>query len=181
MHFFLISQIPVLKDLPVGQNFQDHCYTIVGPYPSEISLNPDRDITPQAATSFLLDGSGVIAAPAGLAGQAFFKSSKAVPDYADLQLVQFGVANYCALPRDMHRFFGINENKLKKWLNPGCQSDAVFPVIILNRPKSVGTLTLASSNPHHIPRLNPNYLSHPDDIEALLEGPNHVALLCFRM
>lgn len=133
-------------------------------------MNPDRDITPQAVTDFLLAGNGVIAAPAGLTGQAFLKSSKAVPDYSDLQLVQFGVCNYCALPRDLNRFFGINQNKLKKWLNPRCQRDAVFPVIILNRPKSVGELTLVSKNPHDAPNINPKYLSHPDDIEALLEG-----------
>lgn len=52
------AQIPVVQDLPVGDNLQDHTYTIVGPFPKTPSLNPDRDITPQAAASFLVDGSG---------------------------------------------------------------------------------------------------------------------------
>ena len=40
----------------------------------------------------------------------------------------------------------------------------------LLHPKSTGTISLQSSNPLVHPIINPNYLSHPDDIEALVEG-----------
>ncbi|CAL8076415.1 unnamed protein product [Orchesella dallaii] len=164
--------IPVVMDLPVGHNLQDQAYTIVGPFLKSPSLNPNRDITPQAAASFLLSGSGAIAAPAGLAGIAFFKSPYAKPSYADLELVQFSVALYPELPRDLNRFFGIRESLLDSWFNPYHlqNTDARFLVLWVGRPKSVGQLRLASSNPEDNPIMDPQYLKHPEDSEALLYG-----------
>ncbi|ODM91499.1 Glucose dehydrogenase [FAD, quinone] [Orchesella cincta] len=165
-------KIPVVKDLPVGTNLQDHTYTIVGPFMKTPSLNPNRDVTAQAAAEFLLSGNGALAAPAGLAGVGFFKSPFAQPDYADLQVVQFAVALYPELPRDLNKFFGIKTQLLDNWFNPYHKqnTDARFLVLWLGRPKSTGTLTLASTNPQDNPNIDPQYLAHPDDAEALLHG-----------
>jgi len=38
------------------------------------------------------------------------------------------------------------------------------------RPKSRGTLTLASHNPYDAPLIDPNFLSHPDDLDILMKG-----------
>jgi len=38
------------------------------------------------------------------------------------------------------------------------------------RPKSRGTVRLASSNPEDQPLIDPNFLSHPDDIKTSIEG-----------
>ncbi|KDC50027.1 GMC family oxidoreductase [Pseudoalteromonas fuliginea] len=38
------------------------------------------------------------------------------------------------------------------------------------RPKSRGTITLADNNPRSAPLIDPNYLSHPDDLAAMLAG-----------
>ena len=40
---------------------------------------------------------------------------------------------------------------------------------LLLHPKSRGSVTLRSPNPLHNPVIQPNYLTHPDDIAALLE------------
>ena len=40
----------------------------------------------------------------------------------------------------------------------------------LLHPKSTGTITLASSDPFAAPLIDPRYLSHPEDIRALVEG-----------
>jgi choline dehydrogenase-like flavoprotein len=46
---------------------------------------------------------------------------------------------------------------------------------VLLRPKSVGTVTLKSKNPFDPPVLDPNCLSHPDDVELMVKGepPNN--------
>ncbi|TMN96522.1 GMC family oxidoreductase N-terminal domain-containing protein [Pseudoalteromonas sp. S558] len=38
------------------------------------------------------------------------------------------------------------------------------------RPKSRGTITLADNNPRSAPLIDPNYLSHPDDLTVMLAG-----------
>ncbi|MDC3211938.1 GMC family oxidoreductase N-terminal domain-containing protein [Pseudoalteromonas distincta] len=38
------------------------------------------------------------------------------------------------------------------------------------RPKSRGTITLADNNPRSAPLIDPNYLSHPDDLAVMLAG-----------
>ena len=40
----------------------------------------------------------------------------------------------------------------------------------LLRPKSRGRIHLKSSNPHDHPIIEPNYYTHPDDVESMVEG-----------
>ena len=47
---------------------------------------------------------------------------------------------------------------------------SVMATTMVVRPKSVGTLSLKSADPKDKPLIDPNYLSHPDDFEAFLEG-----------
>ena len=41
---------------------------------------------------------------------------------------------------------------------------------ILMRPKSRGRISLVSTDPNDYPRIEPNYLTHPDDLKVLIEG-----------
>lgn len=47
-------------------------------------------------------------------------------------------------------------------------SFSIDPVLL--RPKSRGYLKLRSSNPYDHPLIDPNYLSHPDDVATIVEG-----------
>ena len=42
--------------------------------------------------------------------------------------------------------------------------------VCLLRPKSKGTVSLNSENPFDPPIINPNYLSHRDDVETMIKG-----------
>jgi choline dehydrogenase len=53
----------------------------------------------------------------------------------------------------------------RKVAQPGVQID-----INLERPRSLGRVRLASSDPARHPLIDPNYLSAPEDLEALLRG-----------
>lgn len=66
--------IPVIKDLPVGQNLQNQPFAVVGPFLKGPALNPNRDLTVRGLAEMVVSGDGPGAAPAALAGQAFFKS-----------------------------------------------------------------------------------------------------------
>ena len=53
----------------------------------------------------------------------------------------------------------------RKVARPGVQID-----INLERPKSLGSVRLASANPHDHPLIDPNYFSAPQDLDELLRG-----------
>lgn len=59
----------------------------------------------------------------------------------------------------------------------GKNAFSLVPIIM--RPKSRGRLRLKSTNPFQWPRMEPNYLSHPDDLRTLVEGAKFVNLKTF--
>ncbi|CAL8145925.1 unnamed protein product [Orchesella dallaii] len=164
--------IPVVMNLPVGKNMQDHTYSLVGPFLKSPAINVNFDSVPQIVTDFLFKGRGVMAAPASVAGGAFFQSPYASPAYPDLQISQFSAGLYPELPQNFNYFLGLNETILDRWFHPYHleNRDARFILLWLGRPKSFGYLKLASRNPDVNPILEPRYLEHEDDAEALLYG-----------
>jgi choline dehydrogenase-like flavoprotein len=42
--------------------------------------------------------------------------------------------------------------------------------VCLLRPKSVGTVSLASADPVAVPDIDPRFFDHPDDLEAMVDG-----------
>ena len=57
----------------------------------------------------------------------------------------------------------------KKVAKPGVQID-----INLERPRSLGKVSLYSSNPSDYPKIDPNYLSNKKDLDDLVEGVKEV-------
>ncbi|ODM90911.1 Glucose dehydrogenase [FAD, quinone] [Orchesella cincta] len=107
--------ISVVKDLPVGANLQDHLVTLVGPFLKAPAVNPNRDVTAQAAYHYLSTGNGILAASDALGWSR--------PDYADLQVIHGAFALYPQLPEDMNKMFGVRVDILKKWFNPYHKND----------------------------------------------------------
>ncbi|KAG8222501.1 hypothetical protein J437_LFUL009604, partial [Ladona fulva] len=57
----------------------------------------------------------------------------------------------------------------------GKQTATISPVLL--RPKSRGEILLRSTNPFDPPKIDPKYLSHPDDVKILVEGLQFVEKL----
>lgn len=72
----------------------------------------------------------------------------------------------------MHEFIGLREDVFNEWLYPyqNLNMDARIPIIILGRQKSSGYLSLSTKNPNDDLIIDPKYLEHPDDREAMFYG-----------
>ncbi|HJV84421.1 MAG TPA: FAD-dependent oxidoreductase [Noviherbaspirillum sp.] len=147
--------IPVASDLPgVGKNLQDHLdYVQTWRIPDateSFGLSARGAAKVGAAMlEWKKHRTGMISSPYATAG-AFLRSSPEV-EVPDLQLV-FVLAIVDDHARKLHLGHGIS-----------CHVDIL-------RPYSRGTVTLASTDPHDAPVIDPKFLSDERDLELLVKG-----------
>jgi choline dehydrogenase len=145
--------ISVEQDLAgVGENLQDHLYVgvkqeITKPYSALRHLNPVRGMLGLA--QYLLFHNGP-ALSSGNEVLAFLKSHQGI-DRPDVQF-HFTLLMYEDHGRTIIRREGFS---------------AVGTQL---RPLSRGRVTIASANPAQAPLIDPNYLSHPEDVRVLRES-----------
>ena len=146
--------VDVVHDLPgVGENLQDHtdCYLVYN-LKSDSSYDKYKKLRWQAAAAaqYALFGSGPITSNI-CEGGAFWWGDKSDP-VPDLQ--------YHFLPGA-----GIEEGVDTTPSGNGCTVN-----VYACRPKSRGRIMLRSADPNVAPLVDPNYLSHPYDVERMIDG-----------
>ncbi|KZT35293.1 alcohol oxidase [Sistotremastrum suecicum HHB10207 ss-3] len=174
--------IPVVKDLPaVGKNLADHVMSGSVAYRAAPGTSIDYLTTFWGSfiplIRWLLTGKSILG---GLVppGAAFVRSddpklpysSKASPDIVAKDATSGKNAPDLELIYAPLSFLTTNDNKA-----PGTNVIAVLAALL--RPKSKGTITLASTDPFDKPLIDPNYFSDPNDIEVLAKGVR----LCLRI
>lgn len=146
--------IPVIHHLPgVGKNLQDHPDVVLN-YSCD-SLDLMGFSIPGAARMVrelwrYLSGRRGLLASNYAEGGAFLKTAPALHD-PDIQL-HFVIGNVDDHARNLHWGHGFS-----------CH-------VCVLRPRSRGTVRLASTNPVDAPLIDPNFLADPDDMEVLLKG-----------
>ncbi|ODM92762.1 Glucose dehydrogenase [FAD, quinone], partial [Orchesella cincta] len=174
------AQVPIVKELPVGKGIHDHVVISLTFVINNKSLvfDPDRDLNPGTLQIYNAFGDeqgnvkiwkicmnfsiGPYSTSGGYVGQAMLASSvtqnEGKPTWPDTMLYPVQSASAPAVVRPAE---GI---AMADWETP------VFCGIVLTRPKSRGTLTLNATNVDGDPVIDFNFLSHPQDIQVLLEG-----------
>ncbi|MGR3621184.1 GMC family oxidoreductase [Pseudophaeobacter sp.] len=146
--------IEMVHELPgVGQNLQDHLdFTLA--YKTHdrdnfgISL-PGGVALMKHVSNWRKTGRGMIATPFA-EGAAFLKTESHL-ERPDVQL-HFVISIVDDHARKLHLGHGIS-----------CHTCVL-------RPKSRGTVSLNSGDPSAAPRIDPQFLSHPDDLATLIKG-----------
>ena len=146
--------IDVVHDLPgVGANLQDHPDFIFGYQINDtdlvgLSLKGSLRMIKEIAR-WRKEGRGMVASNFAEAG-GFLKTRPDLP-LPDVQL-HFVVAV-------------VDDHARKQHLGHGYSCH-----VCLLRPKSVGSLKLASADPFAAPLIDPAFLEHPDDLETMVAG-----------
>ena len=170
--------IKPLIDLPgVGQNLADHLDVSIQYGSDRMDLSTARyqriDRAAVLMGQWLLNGSG----PGGgsLFSTMLFHSFND-PNYPELQIYMTPMnidENLSDGENESASIFQSLGRKLlvrgKKVAKPGVQID-----INLERPRSLGKVSLYSSNPSDYPKIDPNYLSNKKDLDDLVEGVKEV-------
>lgn len=152
--------IASIVDLPgVGRNLQDHFY-VHCPVRSTPQSSYNRELHGMRkylhGLRYLLKRDGYLALGASQA--AAFVKSRPEEEYGDLQLT--------FKPMTFHYH---QDGKVEVDRDPAFRASVCHL-----RPKSVGEVRLRSPDPAQAPAFIPNYLTHPDDVQAMLSGMRKV-------
>ncbi|XP_067014941.2 glucose dehydrogenase [FAD, quinone] isoform X2 [Anabrus simplex] len=166
-------KIPVVQDLPVGKNLQDHITTGMDLVLLNQSLNLNLgDIASLSSLwKYLRHGNGPWAAP-GCDALGLVHTRLVNPDIdpPDIQLMALPLGISSDHGVHVKRIMGIKDEIWKRYFSPlrGQQVASLLPVLL--HPKSHGEVYLRSKNPYDPPVINPKYLTDPNDVETLYEG-----------
>jgi choline dehydrogenase-like flavoprotein len=166
---------PIVNNLNVGQNLQDHMI-----FPGtlfNLKVSENYRLSPQLLLdnyyAYLTRRAGLFSSHLGTTVTGFIKTKFAADDRPDLQVHFLGVlANNTDGGNLISHVIGFNDNTAKSVQEAISLSDVIFVLPAVIRPKSKGSILLRSGNPLENPKIFAGYLSDPEktDLAAMLEG-----------
>ncbi|XP_020290746.1 glucose dehydrogenase [FAD, quinone] [Pseudomyrmex gracilis] len=166
--------IPIIKDLRVGDNLQDHIgmggLTFLIDKP--VAIVQDRFPAGPMTMQYVVNGKGPMTTLGGVEGYAFVNTKYANHsiDYPDVQFHMAPASINSDAGVQVRKVLGLTDEVYNTIYRPISNRDAWTIMPLLLRPKSRGTVRLRDSNPFHKPIINANYFSDPMDIAVLVEG-----------
>lgn len=165
--------IPLIMDLPVGHNLQDHVglggMTFIVNKP--VSFTQSRFQTASVGLDYVINERGPLTMP-GVEGVAFVNTKYADPSgkWPDVQ--------YHFLPSSVNsdggtqirRIVNMRDGVYNTVYKPlhNVETYSILPLLL--RPRSTGWVRLRSNSPLAKPLIEPNYFAHREDIDVLVEG-----------
>ncbi|XP_067133170.1 glucose dehydrogenase [FAD, quinone]-like [Centruroides vittatus] len=165
-------QIPVVSDLPVGKNLQDHVFTLamIATVETQETLLTSR-IKVDDVLSYLKENKGILSTLAGCDTVGFVNTKyNKIEDWPDIELVLATASLATDGGTTFKNAVGLSDQVLKEYILPYVNNHTISCSPLLQRPKSKGEVRLNSANPYDHPIIDPNYFSHPDDLKVLVEG-----------
>ncbi|KAI4501936.1 hypothetical protein M0802_002618 [Mischocyttarus mexicanus] len=166
--------IPVLQDLKVGHNLQDHVGLggLAFIVDKEISMVEKRLHNVQAVIKYALLGDGPLTVLGGVEGLAFIntKYANATEDFPDIELHFVSGSINSDGGGQLRKIDGIKKNFYDKVFSPINEKDVWSVLPMLLRPKSKGIIKLRNKNPFDHPMIYANYFKEPEDMARLVEG-----------
>ncbi|CAL4093970.1 unnamed protein product, partial [Meganyctiphanes norvegica] len=165
--------IPVVSNLPgVGSNLQDHImvygptWTIKHGTGSNQSLFTD----PRNFKNYKKNRQGPYTTPIGVEANAWIESPHD-PEWPELQILMMSTnvgsdGGLVVGPK----YANFKESLFQEYFGDLFGKDGANIMPTLSRPKSRGTVRLRSKDVKVHPLVDPNYLSHSDDVKTLIQG-----------
>lgn len=169
-------KIPLIKDLPVGENLQDHIglggltFSVNRP----IAIVENRLQSVSTVLQYAVLGQGPLTILGGVEGLAFVKTKYAnqTEDVPDIEFHFVSGSTNSDGGNQLRKAHGLTEKFYDTVYGPINNKDTWSIIPMLLRPRSSGTIRLRSRNPFDYPYIYPNYFADDDgqDIKTLVEG-----------
>lgn len=164
-----LLNIPLVKDLPVGLNLQDHIATGLDlvVFNKTLSVNPMNMLNPFHVLNYFVNGKGPLTTP-GCEVIGFLSTHN--DETPDLQFMVMPVGISADRGSHLRNILGINnavwENYFAKSFDK--HTATILPIVL--HPKSIGLVYINSTDPKLPPCIDPKYLSNKEDIQTLIRG-----------
>lgn len=167
-------KIPLIKDLQVGENLQDHIglggLTFLVNQPISLVVNRFQSVS--TVLQYAVFGQGPLTILGGVEGLGFVntKYANATDDFPDIEFHFISGSTSSDGGTQLRRAHGLTERFYEAVFGPINNKDAWSIIPMLLRPKSVGSIKLRSKNPFDYPYIYPNYLHDELDVKTMIEG-----------
>ncbi|XP_045036175.1 glucose dehydrogenase [FAD, quinone] isoform X1 [Daphnia magna] len=167
--------IPVLADLQVGENLQDHPETVglIFSFDKPFGMLETRFYNLATLLNYTINSAGPMSMLGGLEGNAWFKTkyaSKDDDDWPDAGITFLAGSAASDSGDVLRENYGFRDDIWNEYYAPIVNTDTLQLAPWLPRPLSKGTVRLASSDPYAAPLMDPKYYSDPKDLETMLEA-----------
>lgn len=162
-------KIPVIADLPVGENLQDQVQTGAIEFFTKhhVSITAARAENFLSSWAYTLFGTGMKMSPRFREGTAFIKVRQQPPHIKYPLIALQVVANVATYSAEQLNLDPDSWNAMHDDL-PSKEGFSIYPILL--HPRSRGTIKLRSNNPEDPPLINPNYLADDADVKILVEA-----------
>ncbi|KAJ9585729.1 hypothetical protein L9F63_002519 [Diploptera punctata] len=176
-HLEEIGIHPIIADLKVGENLQDHplyAADIIGLHKST-TKGVSEFYYLDAMYEYLTRGTGILSGVSHLGTGGFIHTNVHSDDFdeefPDMQIHFYGFkANDTTSIEGLITSYGYSEDTARSLRQIIKESDILVPVPTLLRPKSRGRIILKNSNPLEKPRIFAGYYTDPEDLEKMVAG-----------
>ncbi|XP_028134082.1 glucose dehydrogenase [FAD, quinone]-like [Diabrotica virgifera virgifera] len=164
--------IPILRDLPVGENLQDHVamggltFRINKP----VSIVQDRLQAFPMTMQYVMHEQGPMTTLGGVEGLAFVNTYMGNRSWPDIQFHMAPASINSDAGAKVRKVLGLTDELYNTVYKPIANKDVYTLMPLLLRPRSRGWVRLRNKNPFSPPLINANYFDHPLDILTLVEG-----------
>ncbi|XP_055845322.1 glucose dehydrogenase [FAD, quinone]-like [Episyrphus balteatus] len=164
--------VPVLSNLRVGDNLQDHLMTplFFKIDESKIKAESLRDQL-DATYSYLLNQTGSLAGIGTVAVTGFLNSKEdSSSPFPDILFHNMFLQRGTPAFETWVKATGLNDEIAQSIHEIHKDSHLLMVLVKLLRPKSIGNVRLHSSDPKDPPKMFANYLDDPEDVDTFLRG-----------
>lgn len=162
--------IPVLADLPVGKNLQDHPQV---PFWCPILNNTVVEAFPQLSVGqlyqMITEKRGPLATTTAL--YAFFNTkSNPDPHWPNIVFSNRMSVFSTNIKQIISIYSAQRAEEWAQYFGPYLGQPYLISEVALRRPRSFGTVRLASKNPFQYPIINPNFFYYEEDMDDVIEA-----------
>lgn len=165
--------IPVIKNLPVGKNLQEHVTTGLDLilFNRSLSISALDILNPINMYQYFLHGKGPLTTP-GCEVVGFLSTKNEINPDLQFMVLPVGIASDRG--SYLRKIVGIKDNVWYNYFvkNFDRHTATILPIVL--HPESRGEVFINSRDPRRPPSINPRFLTSQKDRETLIKGLNLV-------